>query len=136
MDKRISSRAIIIDNGMLLSMFRRKIKDGKTKEYYVIPGGGINEGEDIVEGLKRELIEELNVEADINDLAFTVETDERIEYFYNCTYKSGDFTLNGEELDRMSESNYYEPTFISLDKLDEYDVMDEVKAYYSNHKTK
>ena len=134
--KRVSARGLIVTDKGLAVIFRRKINEKGTKEYYVIPGGGINEGEDIVEGLKRELIEELNVEADVNDLAFTVETDERIEYFYNCTYKSGDFTLNGEEIERMSESNYYEPTFISLDKLNEYDVMDEVKAYYSNGKTK
>ena len=48
MEKRISSRAIIIDNDQLLTMFRRKIKDGKTEEYYVIPGGG-KEGNETLE---------------------------------------------------------------------------------------
>ena len=33
---RISSRAVIIEDGKVLTMFRRKIKEGKTKEYYVI----------------------------------------------------------------------------------------------------
>ena len=46
MEKRVSSRAIIIDDNKLLTMFRRKIKsDGTVKEYYVIPGGGLEEGE-------------------------------------------------------------------------------------------
>ena len=40
MGKRVSSRAIIIENDKILVMFRRKIKEGKVKEYYVIPGGG------------------------------------------------------------------------------------------------
>ena len=89
--KRVSARGLIVTDKGLSVIFRRKINENGTKEYYVIPGGGINEGEDVVEGLKRELIEELDVEADINDLAFVVETDDRIEYFYNCTYKKGEF---------------------------------------------
>ena len=56
---RVSSRAIIIENGKVLVMFRRKIKDGKVKEYYVIPGGGQDEGETLEENVKRELKEEL-----------------------------------------------------------------------------
>jgi len=42
---RASSRAVVIEDGKLLTMFRRKIKDNNVKEYYVIPGGGIDEGE-------------------------------------------------------------------------------------------
>ena len=46
MDKRVSSRGIIIEDGSVYAMFRRRIKDdGTVKEYYVIPGGGIEENE-------------------------------------------------------------------------------------------
>ena len=128
--KRISARALIITEKGLAVIFRRKIKDGITKEYYVIPGGGVNEDEDIEEGLKRELKEELNIEVNIKDLAFKVETEDRIEYVYDCEYISGSFTLNGEEIDRMSESNYYEPTFIKVKDIDKYDIMDAVKDYF------
>ena len=129
--KRISARGIIITEKGLAVIFRRKINNGNKKEYYVIPGGGINEGEEIEDGLKRELKEELNIEVEIKDLAFTVETEERIEYFYNCKYISGDFKLNGEELDRMNENNYYEPTFINIKEINKYDIMQEVKDYLS-----
>lgn len=44
MNKRISSRAIIIENNKLLTFFRRKNKDGKIKEYYSLPGGGQEKG--------------------------------------------------------------------------------------------
>lgn len=41
MDKRISSRGIIIEDDAVYLMFRRRInEDGKVSEYYVIPGGG------------------------------------------------------------------------------------------------
>lgn len=44
--KRVSSRGIIIEDNYVYVMFRRKINDdGTIKEYYVIPGGGIEEGE-------------------------------------------------------------------------------------------
>lgn len=130
--KRVSARGLVVTDKGLAVIFRRKINEQGTKEYYVVPGGGINEGEDIIEGLKRELKEELDIEVEVNDLAFKVETDERIEYFYNCKYISGDFKLNGEELDRMSESNYYEPTFIKLDEINKYDIMENVKEYFKN----
>jgi ADP-ribose pyrophosphatase YjhB (NUDIX family) len=130
--KRVSARGLVVTDKGLAVIFRRKINEQGTKEYYVVPGGGINEGEDIIEGLKRELEEELDIEVEVNDLAFKVETDERIEYFYNCKYISGDFKLNGEELDRMSESNYYEPTFIKLDEINKYDIMENVKEYFKN----
>ena len=44
--KRESARAIIVEGEKLLTIFRRKIdEEGNLKEYYVIPGGGIEEGE-------------------------------------------------------------------------------------------
>ena len=129
--KRICARGLIVTDDGLSVIFRRKITDGVKKEYYSIPGGGIEENESCIEGLKRELREELNIEVNVLDLAFTKETDDRIEYFFNCEYISGDFSLNGEELDRMSESNYYQPKFLKLDELNNVDILDEVKAYFN-----
>ena len=128
--KRVSARGLVITEKGLAVIFRRKIKDSKVEEYYVIPGGGIEEGEELTQGLKRELREELDIEVNVKDLAFVKETDDRIEYFYNCEFISGNFRLNGEELDRMSESNYYEPTFIELKDLNNYDISQDVKDYY------
>ena len=48
MEKRISSRAIIIEDDYVYTIFRRKIKeDGTVKEYYTIPGGGTKENETV-----------------------------------------------------------------------------------------
>jgi len=129
--KRISVRGIVVTEKGLAVIFRRKINGDNIKEYYVIPGGGVENTEDLEEALKRELKEELNIEVDIKDLAFKVETDERIEYFYNCEYISGTFELNGEEIERNTETNYYEPTFIKIEKMDEYNVQEEVKTYFN-----
>ena len=66
MEKRVSARAIIIENNQVLTMFRRKKKDdGSYKEYYVIPGGGVEPNETLEETCIRELKEEYNVDIKI-----------------------------------------------------------------------
>ena len=122
MEKRISSRAIIIENNSLLTMFRRKIKDGKTKEYYVIPGGGLEEGETLEENVKRELKEEFNIDIEVLGFLGKEEYDNTIEYYFHCKIINGEPKLGGEELDRMTEENYYEIRTIELDKLETTDI--------------
>ena len=43
----------------------RKIKEGKTEEYYVLPGGGLEGNETPEENVTRELKEELTVDIEI-----------------------------------------------------------------------
>ena len=120
---RISSRAIIIQNNKVLTMFRRKIKDGVSKEYYVIPGGGQEGNETLEENVIRELKEEMNV--DIKVLGYLGEEtwqDSSSNYFH-CEITKGTPTLGGEELERMQEDNYYEPRFVDLKDLDTINVI-------------
>ena len=48
--KRICVRGFVEKDNELAVVFRRKITDGNVKEYYVIPGGGVEETEDLEEG--------------------------------------------------------------------------------------
>lgn len=130
--KRVGGIIVLDDN--LAVIYRRKKKDNKIKEYYTIPGGGVEENETNEEALKRELKEELNIEVDIEKYLFKIDTEKNTEYFYLCKYISGNFTLNGEELERMNEDNYYEPTFIPIDKINNYDILDIVKDYFIKNK--
>lgn len=134
--KRICVRGIVEKDNELAVIFRRKINNGETKEYYVIPGGGVEGTENLEEALKRELKEELNIEINVKDLAFKTENEDRIEYFYNCEYLNGTFELMGEEVERNTKENYYEPTFIPKDKINEFSVQKEVKEYFSNKRKK
>jgi len=129
MEKRISSRAIIIENGKVLTMFRRKIKNGITEEYYVVPGGGIENGETLEENVKRELSEELNVEIEIIGYLGTIEYDTNIANFFHCNIIKGEPKLGGEELERMTDDNYYEVRFVDINKLDEIEFSAKEKVY-------
>jgi len=129
MEKRISSRAIIIENGKVLTMFRRKTKNGITEEYYVAPGGGIEDGETLEENVKRELSEELNVEIEIIGYLGNIEYDTNIANFFHCNIIKGEPKLGGEELERMTDDNYYEVRFIDVNKLDEIEFSAKEKVY-------
>ena len=120
---RISSRAVIIQDNKVLTMFRRKIKDGKVKEYYVIPGGGQDEGESLEETVIRELKEEMNV--DIKVLGYLGKSiwEDTTSNFFHCEIIKGIPNLGGEELERMKEDNYYEPRFIDLSSLDNINII-------------
>lgn len=126
--KREVVRGLIEVDNKLAVLFRRK----NGKEYYSVPGGGIEKGETKESALHRELFEELNINVEINKYLFTYETKKQIEYFYLCKYISGSFTLNGEEKDRNCDTNFYEPTFISIKDINNFDILQIVKDYYNN----
>lgn len=120
---RISSRAVIIENDKVLTMFRRKTKDGITKEYYVIPGGGQEGNETLEENVIRELKEEMNV--DIKVLGYLGKSiwEDTTSNFFHCEITHGVPQLGGEELERMKEDNYYEPRFVPLSSLSEINII-------------
>lgn len=126
--KRVSARAIIIENNNLLVMFRRKIKDGIVKEYYVIPGGGVEEDETLEEAVKREMYEEANIKIGILGYLGTYEDENLIQHYYHCYIKEGTPVLGGEEKERMTENNYYELRFESITDLHSLDLICEDKV--------
>lgn len=101
--KRVSARGIIISCDKVYLMFRRrKNDDGSYREYYVVPGGGIDEG------------------------------DTSIANFYSLEIISGSPLLGGEEKEKCSDENYYEIRLVDINKIDEIDVTGKdyiLKAY-------
>ena len=133
MKKRVSSRGIIIEDEKVYLMFRRKRNnDGTFKEYYVIPGGGIEENETLEENLIREMKEEFSVDVKIEGYIGKDEGEESIANFYSCSIISGIPALGGEELEKCTENNYYEIKKVSLKDLDNINLLGKdmiLKAY-------
>lgn len=123
MEKRINARGIIIEDNSVYLMFRRRIKeDGSIKEYYVIPGGGKNEEETVEENVIREIREEFSVDVRVTGYIGMDETEDAITHFFACEIVKGIPKLGGEELERFTESNYYEIRKILINELDHIDV--------------
>lgn len=131
--KRVSARGIIISCDKVYLMFRRrKNDDGSYREYYVVPGGGIDEGEDELEAVKRELKEEFSVDVNILGKVGCDEGDASIANFYSLEIISGSPLLGGEEKEKCSDENYYEIRLVDINKIDEIDVTGKdyiLKAY-------
>lgn len=121
--KRVSARGIIIKDDSVYLMFRRRIKDdGSIKEYYVVPGGGIDEGEDEEVAVKREMKEELSVNVKILGKVGCDEGENSIANFYHLRITRGKPQLGGEEKEKNCESNFYEIRLVKIDDLDKIDV--------------
>jgi ADP-ribose pyrophosphatase YjhB (NUDIX family) len=71
-DRDLIARAIVVRDGAILVNRSRNEKTGQ--EYFALPGGHIDEGEDCVSALEREFTEELDATIAVYDLVFVSES--------------------------------------------------------------
>jgi 8-oxo-dGTP pyrophosphatase MutT (NUDIX family) len=90
-------------------------------EYYVFPGGGVEDGETPEQAALREIFEETSVTVVPKKFVYHITWDTGEEnFFYLCDYVSGDPKLSpdSEEFEQMkSGDQVYEPMWIEIDKL-------------------
>ena len=67
--RRITVRGVIYKDGKLFCQ-ELKNADGTGRGFWCVPGGGLENGESLVEGLHREMIEETGVKPVIGKLLF------------------------------------------------------------------
>ena len=90
------------------------------QEYLVIPGGTIELGEGPLETALREMKEEVNLSFSADQLhtAFSLNNQRKEEYYFYtelCTVET--LLMQGEELERSSLQNIYQPEWVSLQEL-------------------
>lgn len=104
---------IIKDRNILLM---RRLKNGQ--EYYIFPGGGVEENESLEKALKREMKEELSIDIENPELMFELENQLKDKYgghmtgypnehYFLITNFSGKPELGGPEKERMDDKNQY-----------------------------
>lgn len=99
---------LLIENGKVLLMHRIKNVNGVINEYYVVPGGGMEEGETLEEATKRELNEEIGIEVELieDEPFFTLEQEQGNQYFSLINKISGEIgTGNGPEFNDPNYAN-------------------------------
>ena len=127
---RKSARAIIMKDDEFILIHRIKEKDGKKYEYYVFPGGGLEEGETYEEAVKREVFEELGITVNPQKRLYRLEEDNRDEMFILCQYLEGKIgTGKGPEFtsSEYSDRGLYIPETIPMDKFKEINVLESIK---------
>ena len=89
---------IIENNGKILCMQRDKGKYDYVSFKWEFPGGKIEEGETNEQALKRELLEEMDLEVDVEnhfcDVQYTYPDFKITMFCYKCNTKDLDFKLN------------------------------------------
>ena len=112
----MSQRAvvIIINKDRILLIHRFK----KGKEYYVFPGGGIEDNETIEQAAIREAKEETNLDVSLDRKLWEYENKKGrgLEHYFLVTKFTGKLQLGGPEKKRMNEKNQY---FIEWKELKE-----------------
>ena len=109
--------ALVYKDGKVLMIHR--LRDGN--DYYLLPGGHIENGENEESAVLRELKEETSIEATLGKklCAFTGE-DGRRHHVYLCNYVSGVPILSKDsvELAKSSKDNIYIPMWLDISKLE------------------
>lgn len=110
----IQSRGFVVKGDSILIMYRKR----NGEEYYVFPGGHMQEGETPEETTIREVEEETTIKCTIQKKAYEItdysNDNPQIQHFYICDYVSGEPELSGEESRRSTSENFFKPMWVKL----------------------
>lgn len=85
--RRVNVRGIIFKDGKLLAQQLTPGDDGLARNYWCTPGGGLDDGESLHQGLHREMIEETGITPKIGKLLFIQQfhdgIKEQLEFFFH-----------------------------------------------------
>ena len=118
------------EDGIVLIHRIKPREDGTMRDYYVVPGGKQEPGEDNIETLNREIYEELGISVEVkeklieyNDLDYN----DSIQIFYICTHKDGVIgTENGPEITNKDEyKGIFEPVIVKYKDLKDINLVPE-----------
>lgn len=114
---------IPMDNGFAF-MHRVGVKSKQDYEdYYTFPGGGLEEGENLEEGVIREIKEEFGIDVKVVKKLYEMyyEKFDQQEYFFLCEYLGGEFgTGTGPEFSnnpKYKDKGQYIPEIIKREDV-------------------
>lgn len=121
------SRAIIPYNDGIILIHRIKNVNGKINEYYVFPGGGVEENETPEECVLRENFEELGITIKVVNELYRLNNNDETEIFFLCEYVDGEIgTGDGPEFHEKDRGEYI-PCVVKISDIYGINIIEEIK---------
>jgi len=117
--KKNRATAIIIRNGKLLLIHRQK----PGRDYYVLPGGGVDLEESFEETCTREVKEETGLDVLALRLVFRYITLEKEENYYVTKVTPAEPVLGGTEAERQSPEDSYMFVWVEAAQLESLNLL-------------
>ncbi len=114
-----------MNDGFVFMHRKNVIRNKEYQEYYTFPGGHLEEGETLEEGVIREIKEEFGIDVKVIKKLYELENDKlnMKEYFFLCEYIEGEFgTGDGEEFSnnpKYKDSGEYIPEVVAQENISE-----------------
>jgi 8-oxo-dGTP diphosphatase len=119
--------AIIINKETQSLLTIHRYRTGR--EYYVLPGGKIENGESPAQACAREVREETGLTITVGRLAAELYNEGREEYYFLASEFSGKLQIGFPELGWQSAENVYELEWVPARRLEEIRLLpEEIKA--------
>lgn len=123
------ARAVIFDGDNLILIKRTK---PKHEDYWVFPGGVVEEGENVKNALIRECKEELGIKIKIGELlakkVLDIYEEKYLEYFYLCEKTGGKLgTGDGPEFSEYKDKGWgiHEPLMVNKNEIKNLNILPE-----------
>ena len=94
----------------------RRYKDGRS--YCVLPGGGVEPGEQPAAAALRELAEETGLAGAVRRHLATVRHPDRVAHYFLVDVEEGPLVLGGPEAENRSAQDRYSPEWLPVERVE------------------
>lgn len=136
MSRRINVRAVVVRGNKILAV-KHKALDGTESPYWALPGGGLDPMESLHDGVKREVFEELGVQAEVGKMLFAQQfqsqrsdMDEELEFHFlvkdSPAFDALDLASTSHGLEELARVEFVDPKKVLIMPLflSELDIVD------------
>lgn len=128
--ERFAARAIVFDNENNVALLHVS-----KHNYYKLPGGGVEKGEDVKEALQRECLEEIGCNISVRDEVGEIlefRNEELLKQTSYCFIAQLDGEKGNPDFEQGEVDDGFEPIWVSLDKAIEL-IKNSKPTVYNGH---